>query len=523
MFETRSAWRRASRVLPGPLALAIVLVGLALLPARGRCDVVRATPSDYRSKLASLGPGDRLELGAGEYPGLPLEGLHGAPGRPIEIVGPSVGPRAVITGRSCCNTISVRDSSHLVLRDLEVDNRGLEVDGFKVEGNASYAHDITLDGLHIHGFANNQQLVGISTKAPVWNFVIRNSVIEGAGTGLYLGDSDGSDPFIHGIIENNLIVNPLGYCMQIKHQAPRPDRPGIPTAPGVTVVRHNVFIKAARASTGDMARPNLLVGHFPLSGAGAEDRYDVYGNFFYENASGTEGLFQGEGNVSFYGNVLVNRHGGGVLFQPHNGVPRDVAVFRNTLYVAGPGITLRGGATGFTQRVFQNAVFAGGTPISGGTASDDVTGTLAAADARFTRASFELGEMDFYPASGALEATPVELGSYADRTESGLDFNGAPYDPRLRGAYGGAGQNPGWKLASALKDGTASPITPRDAGTGGTADAGPLGSSDAGEPGDPETSGGCQGVQGAEGAPVLLLGLGLAWPRRGRRGRARRD
>lgn len=518
-----SAHRGLPRLLPGSLGLLVVFAGLALLPVRGRCDVLRADPSDYRAKLAGLRPGDRLELAPGEYPGLPIQGLHGEPGRPIEIAGPRTGPRAIITGRACCNTISVRDASYVVLRDLEVDNLGLAVDGFKVEGDASFAHDITLDGLHIHGFGNDQQLVGISTKAPVWNFVIRNSVIEGAGTGLYLGDSDGSDPFIHGLIENNLVLNPLGYCMQIKHQAPRPSRPGIPTAPGVTVIRHNVFIKAERASTGDMARPNLLLGHLPESGAGSEDRYDVYGNFFYENLSGTEGLFQGEGNISFYGNVLVNRHGGGALFQPHNGVPKDVAVFRNTVYVAGPGLTIRGGAPGFTQRVFQNAVFAGGVPISGGVASDDVSGGLAEATGRVARPSFDLSEMDFYPAAGGLEGGAVELGPYADRTESGLDFNGVPYDPRLRGAYGGAGANPGWALSAARKDQSGAPVSSPDAGQPrpGSADAGagdqPDGSD---EPGAPE--GGCQGVGGAPSGPVTLLGLGLGLGLLGRARRRRR-
>ncbi len=511
----------SSRLLPGVLALGALCAFFLYSPGRARCDFVRANPSDYRAKLQALAPGDRLELEAGEYDGLTLSGLHGEEGRWIEIAGPSTGARAKLVGRSCCNTISLRDSSYVVIRDLEVDNRGLEVDGFKVESNASFAHHITLEGLHIHGFGQNQQLVGISTKAPVWDFVIRGNIIEGAGTGLYLGDSDGSDPFIRGVIENNLVVNPMGYAMQIKHQGPRPSRAGMPTDPSVTVIRHNVFIKSANASTGDLARPNLLVGHFPLSGAGAQDRYDIYGNFLYENATGTEGLFQGEGNVSFYANVLVNRFGGGAAFVPHLDVPREIAVFRNTIYVQGTGIRVSGGAAGFVQRVFQNAVFSGSTPISGGNASDNHVGALADAEGRVASPSFGLAGMDFYPLAGELEGAGVSLDGYADRSEAALDFNRDPYDPKHRGAYGGSGTNSGWGLAGTLKgvpDVVRPPAdggTPFDAGTAPPRDGGAR--SDGGSsPDGGEPASGCSAVDGGSMAPLALLPL-LFWFGRRRR------
>ena len=70
-----------------------------------------------------------------------------------------------------------------------VDGLGLLGDGVKAEGNASWAHHITIEGLHIVNHGNNQQIVGISTKCPSWNWVIRHNIIEGAGTGMYLGNS----------------------------------------------------------------------------------------------------------------------------------------------------------------------------------------------------------------------------------------------------------------------------------------------------------------------------------------------
>jgi hypothetical protein len=50
----------------------------------------------------------------------------------------------------------------------------------------------------------------------------------GAGTGMYFGNSDGNHPFWGGLIENNLIMNTIGYNLQIKHQNPRPRLPGMP-------------------------------------------------------------------------------------------------------------------------------------------------------------------------------------------------------------------------------------------------------------------------------------------------------
>ena len=55
-------------------------------------------------------------------------------------------------------------------------------------------------------------------------------------------------------------------------------------------------------STGGSARPNLLVGGFPPTGWGANDSYEIYGNFFYNNP--VEALFQGTGNIKLYGMSL---------------------------------------------------------------------------------------------------------------------------------------------------------------------------------------------------------------------------
>src|SRR5690606_870631 len=104
----------------------------------------------------------------------------------------------------------------VVIRDLDVDARNLGGDGVNNQGPS---HDITLDGLSIRGVGVSQQVVGISTnRAPAWNWTIRRTVITGAGTGMYLGNSDGANPFVNGLVEHNLIVDTIGYNLQLKHQ-----------------------------------------------------------------------------------------------------------------------------------------------------------------------------------------------------------------------------------------------------------------------------------------------------------------
>ena len=97
-------------------------------------------------------------------------------------------------------------------------------------------------------------MVVISTKCPAWGWVIRDNEIIGAGAGIYLGDSDGSDPFIAGLIEHYPVVDTLGYNLQVEHQISNPDITGIPEGQNVTIIHHNVFSKAGGGSDAPMAR-----------------------------------------------------------------------------------------------------------------------------------------------------------------------------------------------------------------------------------------------------------------------------
>lgn len=409
-------------------------------------DVYHGNPSNYLSLLRGLKAGDTLVLQAGDYdnppnevPGLPIFGMHGTPSQPITITGPDSGPRPVLYGRSTHNTVRLADASYVIVRNIEIDGRDLGGAGVSAQG---VAHHITLSGLVIRGVGANQQVVGISTNgAPVWNWVIRGNRIIGAGTGMYLGNPDGVNPFVAGVIEHNLIRDTIGYNIEIKHQNPRPSISGMPTGPSATVIRHNVFHKSSNSSTGSAARPNLLVGHFPLTGAGVDDVYEIYGNFFYQNPS--EALFQGEGNVVFHHNLLVNDTGSAVTIQPHNDVPRTIRIFNNTIVARDRGIGVTGGSGLFQQKVIGNAVFAG-NPIVAADQSANVIDRYAAAGQYVNNATGGLGALDLYPRAGKLQGPTIDNGSFGTYPAANLDFNGQPDGLTFRGAYSGEGQNPGW-------------------------------------------------------------------------------
>src|SRR5574340_265659 len=254
---------------------AVCAAWLGLLAGTATAADYRANAQDYLDYVRHLRPGDRLLLEAGEYGrGLPLHNLSGEADRPIVIEAASPDKPPHFLARSGANTVSLIDVRHLVLRHLELDGRNQPVDAIKAEGHSHYADFITLDHLYIHDHAASQQNVGISTKCPAFGWIIRGNRIERVGTGMYLGDADGSDPFIGGLVEANRISRTLGYNLQIKHQTARPaGRAGRYD----TVIRYNVFSKE-NTLPGPQARPNVLLGHFPLAGAGSDDRYLVYGN-----------------------------------------------------------------------------------------------------------------------------------------------------------------------------------------------------------------------------------------------------
>lgn len=412
-----------------------------------------ANPDTYLVMLHGLAPGDRLNLAPGIYErGLPIHNLNGTPQSPIVITGPEGTSPAIFLAHAGRNTISIVNSSHVTVRNLNLDGAGLPVDGVKCEGHAQWAHHITLANLDIRGHGNNQQTVGISTKCPAWGWVIRGNRIADAGTGIYLGNSDGNAPFVAGLIEHNVILDTTCYNLQIKHQKPRPELPGLPQERSTTIIRGNVFSKERGASNGPMARPNVLLGHFPLTGPGAGDIYLVHGNFFYQNPG--ESLFQGEGNIALFNNLFVNHAGDAIRIQPHYDTPRSVSVFYNTVVASKNGIVLmkREGDPEYNQFVAGNMVF-GATPLSlpSGASPQNIAGPYKMAESYLNAPFDPLGKLDLYPRPGKLKKIPMEDHLLHGHDGWDRDFNGHYRKSFFAGAYAGEGRNPGWPLSTDRK------------------------------------------------------------------------
>ena len=362
---------------------------------------------------------------------MPIFGLHGTPAAPITITGPGSGQRAVLLGRANHNTVRIANSSYVVVRNLDIDGRDLGGDGVNAQG---ISHHITLENLTIRGVGGRQDVVAISTnRAPAWNWTIRANVIVGAGTGMYLGNSDGRQPFIAGLIEHNLVRDTIGYNVQIKHQIPWPmDKGDLPQGRSATIIRHNVFAKGSNSSTGRMARPNLLVGDVPSTGPGSENHYEIYGNLFLQNPS--EALFQGEGNLALYANVFVNHAGPAIVIQPHNGAVRNVQVFGNTIVASERGVAIERGSAAYIQRADANVVFAD-PPIVAASQFANIVGRYAEAARHLADPLAPPGKLDLLPRPGRVRGPMIDVGEWRSFTDWDLDFDGRRRNWTLRGAY----------------------------------------------------------------------------------------
>ncbi len=412
---------------------------------------IQADQTNYQSLISSLKPGDTLVLAPGDYTGLlNIRGVNGTPDAWITIKGPDSGPKPRFLGdpRVCCNTIEIRTGSYFALENLVID--GQNIDGiFGISAAGSDTHHVRIENCTIVGHGAHQQTVGISTKTTTWGWILRRNTIVAAGTGMYLGNSDGSVPFIGGLIEYNLFLDSKGYNLQVKHQNSRPGVTGVPTTPQRTIIRHNVFIKGTMTNE-DGPRPNLLLGGFPDSGNGSSDLYEVYGNLFFRN--GRESLMQAEGRVSIHDNVFVDCAGTGIYLTNHNKTLKLAHVYNNTFHSMDRAIHFANAASE-GHSVVGNLMFtARGATGSFTNSSGNLSDTSANANLYVKQPGKTLGSMDFYPLPGKCQGAALDLSAFTGHADYARDFNGtAKGAATFRGAYSGEGNNPGWNLADAIK------------------------------------------------------------------------
>ena len=440
--------RRPARIVLVALALLLLLACTSLSLSAA---VINATPANVKQHLKTLKAGDTLKLTAGVYPPLVLRNLHGTASAWITIEGPATGAPAVISvdpGHvTCCNVIELADASYIAIRNLRVDSRGSRwANGLNTAG---ITHDILAENCTFVGQGARQQTVGISTKAAAWNWVIRGNTVIDAGTGMYFGNSKGDAPFINGVIENNLVVGSIGYNLQVKWQDayPREWRPV--AGPLRTLIRHNVFVKTrAQASFAatrvDGARPSVLVGGFPDSGPAANDRYEIYANFFLDNPDG-EALFQGSGAIVLHDNIFAGGTYRAVSLVNHDRPIKRAYVYNNTVYARGRGIVVSGNALEDSM-VNGNLVLAD-DGITAPVQSDNVVDALSRAAHYVIKPAWVPGEMDFRPRPGSLTGPPLDLSRYTTHADYDRDFDGATKTGfTTRGAYASERNGRGWVL-----------------------------------------------------------------------------
>lgn len=421
------------------------LAGLSLWPLGVRAAELSATPADYVAQLARLGPGDTLALAAGRYPGLTLSGLSGTAGSPITVRGPAAGEPAVIVGRACCAGVLLRDVAHVRLQHLTVDLEGQPVDGLLAEAARGGVHHVTLEDLRFIGFAADVDLAGIRTRSPAWDWVVRRVVIERAGLGLALGTTGGRAPFVRGLIEQLLVVDPLRSALDVAAVPAWPALAELPGEPSRTVLRDVVFVRTSPLGPGVFPRPMVVYGAGPTAGPGSGSTLEIYGALVLDTASLDIPLAEIAARAVVHHSLWVNGTGPGPSLSGDGS--RAVA---NTLYTSGRALVLADAAA----PVVGNAVFsATPRPIVGGLARDNVVDTLGRAPTYVVDTTLRLGALDLYPrpGGGLLGAAAVDLAVLGDATEPALDFDGRAWTGTARGAYEGGAAGPAWALAAAVK------------------------------------------------------------------------
>jgi hypothetical protein len=432
-----------------------------LVTALNAATLKQATPQDYRLLLATLEAGDTLVLAAGVYErGLPVSDCHGTSEAWITIQGPDEGV-AEIRQTAVANCVELKQCSHIALKKLSILGGGPQgisgLFGISAQGGLKNSvHHILIEDCLMSDWNTSQQAVGISTKTPTWDWTIRRNVIRNCGTGLYLGNSNGADPFIRGVIEHNLVENPIGYCMEIKFQMPRPELPDMPTSASRTIIRHNVFIKNDAPSP-DGDRANLLVGGFPDSGPGSDDLYEIYGNFFWHNPR--ESLLQASGRVSIHDNVFADCPAHAAITLRDHDLPVKLAhIYNNTICAAACGIRIpTTPAQG--HAIIGNVVFAA-EPLrlhrSISSVVENVTGTVADAALHLVNPQMTLDTLDLRPKPGRCEGTPLDLAAFANETAFDVDFGETSKGARrFRGAYVIPAAGPGWMPKAGIKPSSA--------------------------------------------------------------------
>ena len=174
---------------------------------------------------------------------------------------------------------------------------------------------------------------------------------------------------------------------------------------------------------------------------------NIYGNYFYQNNE--EFLFQGEGNIAFYNNVLVNTtdFGNGIVIRPHNGEVRNAHIFYNTILVRQEGILVSSNDRLSKIEISSNVVLAE-TPISSNDAFANTTNSFIVANEYIKHPENLESTCSLYPESESrLSGRRFNPIYYKQFPNSKFDFNGYTRGGYVRGAFSATCKANDWQVS----------------------------------------------------------------------------
>ena len=431
-----------------------------------RPSTIEGCSEEFVRAANSLQPGDTLVLRAGTYSQTcrrKITGLHGTSDRPMVITA-ATGEVAVLTRperpghQYDHNNLEIEDSSHLVIRGLEL-KRGSA--GIRFVGVNRH---ITLEGNEIHQTGNNAIAMN---SGDTERFIIRRNHIHHTGLlarsagstegeGLYVGCHDGRCVGAHHLIEGNHIHDLRGTS--------EGGNDGIEIKVGSygITVRDNVIHHTDIGTRfpcifvyGGGPAPNVVEGNALWNcGEGiqvvsdATVRNNIIAGSDVGITSGPHEKVKEVRNVTITNNTI---HGHRTCLHLRWENARSMVLANNAVYCPGASALDAAGMGGPTRIVRANLIEGA---LRGG--AIDGVGFLAGGPAG---AAFrDPSGRDWWPRP----ASPL-IGSAAPRFLPERDFNGTPRGgARTVGAYetDGRTSNPGWAIRPGFKTARSAPAGP---------------------------------------------------------------
>ena len=408
---------------------------------------------DLEVAVAALQPGDVLVLRGGDYvfnENITLRAT-GTPAAPI-VVRAKAGERALLTqATDRQNVIEVRDSAHLILRDLTITGGS---HGIRLINS----DDLTIENCEI--FETGDVALSANSGGTYERLkILRNHIhhTNGTGEGMYLGCNNDGCRIADSLIEGNYV-----------HDT---NRPSVAQGDGIEI---------KEGSYGNIVRDNVIhdtnyPGILTYSTVGNGPPNIIERNVIWNSNDNT---MQVAADAIIRNNIIL----GNVAFQLHQaGTPSNLQFVHNTVINPGAGITIRNVSGPVV--IANNAIYSGGTAInliSGDVGQVRFAGNVGVGGVSSNVTGFENGNgigsdfvnasyagappIDVYPSSGS-----ALLGAGDAQYSAQDDFNGLPRSgPVDAGAYGfSTAANPGWAIAEGFKPqpGQTRPNPPTGLGT----------------------------------------------------------